>query len=134
LTSANRLSVSYSYDLPFGKGQAHLADRGWVSALLTGWQTFGIVTVQTGRPFTVALLQEIDNSGTGRSTLGSARMIGRTCLGIQIFQTGLRNAGSIPRRLCFLRQVPSATPDEIYLDGPGYHAVNASLVKEHGAD
>ena len=66
----HRLSVSYSYDLPLGKGQAHLANEGWVSTLLSGWQTFGIVTLQSGRPFTVALLPEIDNSGTGRSALG----------------------------------------------------------------
>jgi hypothetical protein len=30
----------------------------------------GIVTMQSGRPFTVALLPENDNSNTGRSTLG----------------------------------------------------------------
>jgi hypothetical protein len=54
-----RLAVSYAYDLPFGKGR-------WFG----GWQTFGIWTFQTGRPFTVALLSELDNSGTGRSVLG----------------------------------------------------------------
>ena len=66
----HRLSASYSYDLPFGKGGRYLADNGFLSTLLTGWQTFGIVSVQSGRPFTVALLSEIDNSGTGRSILG----------------------------------------------------------------
>ena len=30
----------------------------------------GILTLQSGRPFTVALLQEIDNSNTGRANLG----------------------------------------------------------------
>jgi hypothetical protein len=56
---AHRLTASYSYDLPFGQ-----------SKLLGGWQTFGILSLQTGRPFTVSLLSELDNSGTGRSTLG----------------------------------------------------------------
>jgi hypothetical protein len=55
----HRLSLSYSYDLPLGKGR-----------LLGGWQTFGIWTFQTGRPFTVALLSDLDNSNTGRSILG----------------------------------------------------------------
>ena len=41
-------------------------DDGWMN----GWETYGIVTLQSGRPFTVALLSEIDNSGTGRSILG----------------------------------------------------------------
>lgn len=54
-----RLSIGYSYDLPFGKGR-----------LLAGWQTNGILAFQTGRPFTVALQQEEDNSNTGRSNLG----------------------------------------------------------------
>jgi hypothetical protein len=55
----HRLTASYSYDLPFGRGK-----------LLGGWQTFGILSLATGRPFTVSLLPELDNSGTGRSTLG----------------------------------------------------------------
>ncbi|PYS69649.1 MAG: hypothetical protein DMF69_16320, partial [Acidobacteria bacterium] len=67
---AHRLSLSYSYLFPFGKGRSYLNDDGWVTHLLSGWETFGIVTLQSGRPFTVALLSEIDNSGTGRSILG----------------------------------------------------------------
>ena len=55
----HRFSLSYSYDLPF---------RG--SWLLRGWQTNGVWSFQTGRPFTVALLSENDNSNTGRSVLG----------------------------------------------------------------
>ena len=55
----HRLSLSYSYDLPLGRGRL----RG-------GWQTFGIWTFQSGRPFTVALLSDLDNSNTGRSNLG----------------------------------------------------------------
>ncbi len=55
----HRMALSYSYDLPLGKGRL----RG-------GWQTFGIWTFQSGRPFTVALLSDFDNSNTGRSILG----------------------------------------------------------------
>jgi len=55
----HRFSLSYSYDLPLGKG-----------ALRGGWQTFGIWTFQTGRPFTVELLPNVDNSNTGQSILG----------------------------------------------------------------
>ncbi len=54
-----RLSLSYSYALPLGKGR-----------LLGGWQTFGVWSFQTGRPFTVALLPDVDNSNTGFSSLG----------------------------------------------------------------
>jgi Carboxypeptidase regulatory-like domain len=58
----HRLSLSYSYDLPFGKTT--------MRRLLGGWQTFGIWTFQTGRPFTVALLPGVDNANTGQSILG----------------------------------------------------------------
>ena len=48
----HRLSVSFSYDLPLD------------------FTISGIVQMQSGRPFTVALLPEVDNSNTGRSSLG----------------------------------------------------------------
>ncbi|MBZ5596461.1 MAG: carboxypeptidase regulatory-like domain-containing protein [Acidobacteriia bacterium] len=60
----HRLSLSYSYDLP-----GHF-DQRWLRSLLGGWQTFGILTFQSGRPFTVALLPDFDNSNTGISILG----------------------------------------------------------------
>jgi hypothetical protein len=55
----HRFSLGYSYDLPLGTGRL----RG-------GWQTFGVWSFQTGRPFTVALLADQDNSNTGISSLG----------------------------------------------------------------
>jgi len=61
----HRLSVSYSYNLP-----SRQFDQAWVRTLLGGWQTFGILTFQSGRPFTVALLPDFDNSNTGISILG----------------------------------------------------------------
>jgi hypothetical protein len=125
----HRLSVSYSYDLPFGKGRALFSDAGVLSAFLTGWQTNGILTFHTGRPFTVALLPEIDNSGTGRSTLGflgndrpnvagNAALNGRTPE--QWFNT---TAFVFPPRGTF------GNAGRNILEGPGYHNVNASLVK-----
>ena len=38
----HRLSASYSYLFPIGKGRAYLADNGWVTTLATGWETFGL--------------------------------------------------------------------------------------------
>jgi hypothetical protein len=57
-----RAVVSYSWLLP--------SPRGSMRHLLGGWQTHGIWTFQTGRPFTVALPSERDQSNTGRTTLG----------------------------------------------------------------
>ena len=55
-----RLTLSYAYDLPFAKGHRWLG----------GWQSFGVLTFQTGSPFTVALVSDNDNSNTGFSNLG----------------------------------------------------------------
>jgi hypothetical protein len=55
-----RLTLSYAYDLPFAKGHKWLG----------GWQSFGVLTFQTGQPFTVMLVEDNDNSNTGFSNLG----------------------------------------------------------------
>ncbi|MFN0120277.1 MAG: hypothetical protein ACKV2V_07225, partial [Blastocatellia bacterium] len=65
----HRFSGSWSYDLPFGKGKAWL-QNGPAASILGGWQTHGVLTLQTGRPFTVALNPDLDNSNTGRASLG----------------------------------------------------------------
>lgn len=128
----HRLSLSYVYDLPFGKGKRYLTDNGWVSTLLSGWQTLGIVTWQTGRPFTVALLPEIDNSGTGRSALGFGandrpNVVGNPILGQptpdQWFNT---SAFTFPAPGTF------GNAGRNILEGPGYQNVNVSLVKNTG--
>ena len=125
----HRLSASYSYDLPFGKGRAHLADDGWVSTLLSGWQTFGIVTVQTGRPFTVALLSEIDNSGTGRSILGFGANDRPNVVGDP--RIGNRSPGQWFNQSAFAFPAPGTfgNAGRNILEGPGYANMNASLVK-----
>jgi hypothetical protein len=59
-----RLSLSASWLIP-----TYPCGRNW-RRLVHGWQTNGILTLQAGRPFTVALPSELDNSNTGRSSLG----------------------------------------------------------------
>ena len=60
----HRLTVSYLYQFPFGKGQAMLNHGGLVDLVLGGWQTNGILTVQTGLPFTPVLQTSTTNTGT----------------------------------------------------------------------
>jgi hypothetical protein len=66
----HRFSTSFGWELPFGPGRRWLDGGGIVSAVLSDMELQGIVTLQSGRPFTVALLPEVDNSNTGRSVLG----------------------------------------------------------------
>ncbi|HEY6659641.1 MAG TPA: TonB-dependent receptor [Pyrinomonadaceae bacterium] len=126
---SHRLSVSYSYALPFGRGRQYLADNSWLSTVLSGWETFGIVTLQSGRPFTVALLSEIDNSGTGRSILGFGANDRPNLVGdpdvsnpttLQWFNTA-----------AFVFPAPGTfgNAGRNVLEGPGFQNVNASLVK-----
>jgi hypothetical protein len=55
----HRLAASLSYVLPFTANK-------WVS----DWQLQAVATIESGRPFTVAVHPDIDASNTGRSNLG----------------------------------------------------------------
>ncbi len=66
----HRWTLGATYELPVGRGRRWVAGRGWLSGLLADWQIAGVVTLQSGQPFTVALLPEFDNSNTGRAALG----------------------------------------------------------------
>ncbi len=60
---AHRWVLSYVYDLPFGKGKRLAPENKVADFLVSGWQITGILTMQTGRPFTVT-------TGTDRSATG----------------------------------------------------------------
>ncbi len=125
----HRLSVSYSYDLPFGEGRRFLNDRGWLTAALTGWETYGIVTLQTGRPFTVALLSDIDNSGTGRSGLGFGANDRPDVVGDPVLDNPTPERWFNTSAFVFSPRGTFGNAGRNILDGPGYQNVNASLVK-----
>jgi len=60
-----RLTLSYLAELPFGKGKRFLNYGGPVNWILGGWQTNGILTAQTGQPFSPVLQTSTTNTGTG---------------------------------------------------------------------
>jgi hypothetical protein len=60
---AHRWVLSYVYDLPFGKGKRIAPSSKVADLLVSGWQMTGILTMQTGRPFTVTVGR--DQSATG---------------------------------------------------------------------
>ncbi len=67
----HRFTGSFVYQLPFGPGKALGSDwSGATARLLSGWQLNGIVSLQAGQPYSVALPGEFDNSNTGRSSYG----------------------------------------------------------------
>ena len=107
----HRLSVSFSYELPLD------------------FTISGIVQMQSGRPFTVALLPEVDNSNTGRASLGFGgndrpNVNGNTAATnqgpAQWFNTA---AFSMPAFGTF------GNAGRNILEGPGYQNVNLALLK-----
>jgi hypothetical protein len=67
----HRFSLSYGYDFPYCREVGgRVTYTGWKSWIFGGWSTFGILTFQSGRPFSVVLPSELDNSNTGFSILG----------------------------------------------------------------
>ena len=111
----HRFSVSFSYDLPFE------------------FTISGIVQMQSGRPFTVALLPEVDNSNTGRSSLGfggndrpnvNGSAVAANPGPNQWFNTA---AFSMPAFGTF------GNAGRNILEGPGYQNVNLALLKQCAA-
>ena len=56
-----RLVVSPVYQLPFGKGKQFLNANRVASAIASGWEISGIVTLQSGRPFTALVSRDNAN-------------------------------------------------------------------------
>ena len=68
-----RFSGSWVYELPVGKGHRMWGNlSGPLKTLTDGWMLNGVWTLETGRPFSVVLPRELDNSNTGFSFLGGA--------------------------------------------------------------
>ena len=61
----HRLTLSYVWALPVGKGKAFLNHGGFIDWVLGEWQTNGILTVQSGLPFSPVLQTSTTNTGTG---------------------------------------------------------------------
>ncbi len=124
-----RLVLSYAYDFPFGRGQRYLAGGGWAGALLGGWQTYGIVTLQTGRPFTVALLPELDNSNTGRSILGFGANDRPNLVGDPTLANPAPGLWFNPAAFALPPFGTFGNAGRNLLDGPGLRTWNVSLLK-----
>jgi hypothetical protein len=64
----HRLTVSYVYDLPFGKGrQFGSSSNHAAQAVLGGWQVSGVTTVHSGEAFDALLTGDVTNTGPGSS-------------------------------------------------------------------
>ena len=65
----HRFVFSSIYELPFGTQQRWLAEPGIANRIFGDWMLSGILTLQSGQPFTVS--RGVDQSGTGTIALGN---------------------------------------------------------------
>ncbi len=62
---SQRFTGSTIYQLPIGRGRKYLAnDNAVTDAFLGGWQLNGILTLQSGAPFSVSMATSVANTGT----------------------------------------------------------------------
>ena len=116
----HRISLGFSWDLPF-------VGNRWIE----NWQLHGVATMNSGRPFTVALHPDIDQSNTGRSNLGFGNNDRPNVTGDPTLPVEERNeehwfdtaAFSMPAFGTF------GNAGRNTLQGPGYRNVNFGIVK-----
>jgi hypothetical protein len=128
----HRMSVSYSYALPFGTGKRWLSSGGAAAAIFGDWESFGIITLQSGRPFTVALQTTLDNSNTGFANLGfngndRPNLVGDPKLSNPTPERWFNTAAFVTPPFGSF-----GTAGRNIVDGPGYANVNFSLLKNIG--
>src|SRR5947208_4221495 len=71
----HRTSQSVMYDLPFGRGRRFEISNPFGRAVLGNWQMNGILTIQSGLPFTPTLATSVSNAGGSRpDRLGSGEL------------------------------------------------------------
>jgi hypothetical protein len=125
----HRLAVSYSYEFPGSRG-GPLPGGRFVSMLFGGWSTHGIVTLQSGRPFTVALLPEMDNSNTGLASLGFGANDRPNRLGSGKLESPEPDQWFDMRAFAPAPYGSFGNSGRNILGGPSYHDVSLSLTKD----
>jgi hypothetical protein len=65
----HRFTLGALWQIPVGPNRRWMQD-GFGATCLGNWDLYAVVTLQSGRPFTVAVHPDIDNSNTGRASLG----------------------------------------------------------------
>jgi hypothetical protein len=124
-----RFVGNFTVDLPFGKGRQFLNSGGVTDHVLGGWQFNGIVTLQTGSPFSVTAP---DTSFTGSNHSSYANCTGDPFSGASNSPDQYTNGGffinpaafAIPTSGSFGSCAPRA------FHGPGIQDTDLSLFKQ----
>jgi hypothetical protein len=116
----HRLSLGFSWMLPF-TGNAWVAD----------WQLHGVATLNSGRPFTVALHPDVDRSNTGRSNLGFGNNDRPNVSGDPALAADDRSTERWFDTAAFSMPAFGAfgNAGRNILEGPGYRNLNLGIIK-----
>jgi hypothetical protein len=80
--------VSYSYDLPFGRGRHYMSNASrLVDAIAGGWTVNGITTVRSGSPLVIQVASSLLNNGTSNWANINCTSVSRPKLVSQWFDT-----------------------------------------------
>jgi outer membrane receptor protein involved in Fe transport len=117
----HRFAASFVWDLPLLRG-----NNDWAGKLLGGWQLNGIITLQSGAPFTI--VNGLDRNGDGVATadrpdVGNPNAPHNTravVVAVGTCATGLRNPDTLAcvnRNDVYVVQVPTATGTSLIFPG-----------------
>jgi hypothetical protein len=125
--ATHRLAATFVYELPFFRGQ-----RSLVRTVLGDWQLNGIVSLQSGFPFTVVTSEDYNLDGVLTDRPNPARDIDRMVgSSPRDFSNGA--FGPIEEWGNLFRPAPAGTTPLLGRNtfrGPGYASVDGSLFKE----
>jgi len=125
----SRFVGNFIYDLPFGQGKRFLSNPGAASRWLGGWQLNGIVTLQTGSPYSVTA----PNDGLmGFTHSVYADCIGDPFSGATTDHNSYTTTGFLINPTAFAAPAPgtfgTCAPRKFH--GPGIQMVDLSLFKQ----
>jgi outer membrane receptor protein involved in Fe transport len=122
---SHRFTFSPVYQLPFGRGRQHANRSGMlVDGLIGGWDVTGIVTLQSGAPFSVSM------SSNASSNTGTFLRPNRVCNGNKA--AGDRTLKTYYDTTCFAApaQYTFGNAGRNILIGPKYQTIDAGLHKD----
>jgi len=124
--ATHRIAANFVWEIPFLRGQ-----KGAAPAILGGWQWGGIVSYQSGFPFTVITSDDYNLDGVFTDRPNAARDLPRKIAGgNRAFQDGA--FGGIAEWGNLFRPAPAGTTPQLgrnTFTGPNFASVDTSLLK-----
>jgi hypothetical protein len=121
----HRFVGSFAYDLPAAKNLTGAAKR-----VFGGWRLNGVITLQSGQPYTVALPGELDNSNTGQSIQGFGAGDRPNLIGDPNFANPDPAQWINPAAFAMPAYGAFGNAGRNVVQGPPLHEVNFSLLKD----